>query len=212
MPTTSSAVADLQLQWHTLHDVDRAKAVFAIRRAGTSLRELAKALNCSESLLRHLLAALQAPAADRLLARQGKISLNELVRRSKAAGIRRSSMHREAREFERARAALQGCRTICDWLVAEQMPGSYGEQIVEAARLLFANAELTGKFPKDAAPAGTPTAEIIQRCRPAAAEDDSAGFITRHGWWLARWAYYSMTDVNVRDRALELALEKQWAR
>jgi hypothetical protein len=98
-------------------------------------------------LLRHLFAALQAPPADRFLARQGKISTNELVRRSKAAGIRRSSMHREAREFERTQAARQGCRTICDWLAAEQISGPYGEQIVDEARRQLAIAEQAGKLP-----------------------------------------------------------------
>jgi len=100
MSNPSFAVADLQSKWHTLHDLDRACAVHAIHQAGTSLRELAKALNCSDSLLRHLLAALQATPADRLLLRQRKISTNELVRRSEAAGIRRTAMLREAQEFE----------------------------------------------------------------------------------------------------------------
>jgi hypothetical protein len=212
MPTTSSAVADLQSHWHTLHDLDRASAVFAIHRNGASLRELAKALNCSESLLRHLLAAFQAPPADRYLARQGVISTNELARRSKAAGIRSSRMHREAREFERAQAARQGCKTICGWLADEQMSGSYGERIVDEARRLFAKAEQDGMFPQDAAPPDTPTEQIIQRCRPAEAKNDSANFIARHAWWLARWVFYALTDPWARDLALELALSEQFKR
>ena len=210
MPTTSSAVADLQSQWHTLHDLDRARAVHAIHQDGASLRELANALNCSDSLLRHLLTALQAPPADRSLARQGKISTNELVRRSEAAGIRRSSMHREAREFERTQASRQACRTICNWLGAEQMSGPYGEQIVNGARHLFAKAEQDGKFPKDAAPTDMPTAEIIKRCRPAELKTDAISFVARHAWWLARWAYYAFTDTSVRDTALDLALDEQF--
>ena len=209
MPTTSSAVADLQSQWHTLHDLDRARAVHAIHQDGASLRELANALNCSDSLLRHLLTALQAPPADRSLARQGKISTNELVRRSEAAGIRRSSMHREAREFERTQASRQACRTICNWLGAEQMSGPYGEQIVNGARHLFAKAEQDGKFPKAAAPTDMPTAEIIKRCRPAELKTDAISFVARHAWWLARWAYYAFTDTSVRDTALDLALDIQ---
>jgi len=212
MTTTSSAIADLQSQWYTLHDLDRASAVFTIHQAGTSLRELAKALNCSASLLRHLLETLQAPHVDRLLARQYNISTNELVRRARAAGMRRSNMHREAREFERKQAARQGCSIICNWLTDEGIAKSYGEQIVDEARRLFAQAEQTGKFPKDAAPLDMPTEQIIQRCRPAELKSDSMSFIARYAWWLARWSFYAMTDVSVRDRALELTLEKQWAR
>src|ERR1039458_8694604 len=99
MTISSSAVADLQGKWHTLHDLDRARAVYAIHQAGVSLRELAKALNCSPSLLGHLLAALQASALDRTLAREGKISTRELARRARATGIRRAARHREALEL-----------------------------------------------------------------------------------------------------------------
>ena len=212
MSTTSSAVADLQSQWHTLPDLDRAKAVLAIKQSGISTRQIAQHLDCSDSLLRHLLAALQAPPADRLLLRQGKISTNELVRRSKAAGIRRTAMHRKTREFERTQASRRACKKICDWLAAEQMSGPYGEQIVNGARHLFAKAEQDGKFPKDAAPTDMPTAEIIKRCRPAELKTDAISFVARHAWWLARWAYYAFTDTSVRDTALDLALDEQFRR
>jgi len=195
MSTTSSAVADLQSQWHTLPDLDRAKAVLAIKQSGISTRQIAQHLDCSDSLLR-----------------QGKISTNELVRRSKAAGIRRTAMHRETREFERTQASRRACKKICDWLAAEQMSGPYGEQIVNGARHLFAKAEQDGKFPKDAAPTDMPTAEIIKRCRPAELKTDAISFVARHAWWLARWAYYAFTDTSVRDTALDLALDEQFRR
>jgi hypothetical protein len=55
-----------------------------------------------------------------------------------------------------------------------------------------------------------PTEQIIEHCRPAELKNDSVSYIARYAWWLARWAFYAMTDVNVHDRALELALEKQF--
>ena len=91
MTTTSFSVADLQSQWHKLPDLDRARAVYEIKQSGVSTRQIALQLHLSESLLRHLLSALLAPREDRFLASQGKISTNELVRRHKAAGIRRST-------------------------------------------------------------------------------------------------------------------------
>jgi lambda repressor-like predicted transcriptional regulator len=209
---SSFTISDLQSQWYALHDLDRAKAVLATHQNGTSFRELAKALNCSESLLRHLLAVLQAPPADQLLARQYMISTNELARRARAAGMRRSSIHREALELERAHAASQGCKTICNWLTEEEISKPYGEQIVDEARHLFAQAEQTGKFPPGAAPADMPTAEIIQRCQPVELKNDSATFIAWYAWWLALWTFHAFTDSWVRDTALELALEKQWER
>src|SRR5215469_12696062 len=80
-----ATLAELRDQWHQLRDIDRALAVHKLHKAGTSLRALAKALGRSESLLRNLNLAAQAPVADRILARQGKISTRKLVRRAKQA-------------------------------------------------------------------------------------------------------------------------------
>ena len=87
---TAAAVAELKEKWSNLQDLDRGHAVNAIHQAGTSLRSLAKALTCSPTLLRRLLEVDQAPLEDRLLARQGKISTNELLRRVKTAGTLRA--------------------------------------------------------------------------------------------------------------------------
>jgi lambda repressor-like predicted transcriptional regulator len=94
MTSPSFAIAELQAGWHTLVDLDRGRAVFNIHRKGTSLRELARKLSCNESLLRRLLKAIQAPVEDQLLARQGTITTNELIRRAKAAGSYASSSRR----------------------------------------------------------------------------------------------------------------------
>jgi len=169
-------------------------------------------LNCSESLLRHLLAAFQAPPADRYLARQGVISTNELARRSKAAGIRSSRMHREAREFERAQAARQGCKTICDWLANENIQGGNGEQIIEEVRWRLNMDEQNGKLPRLPAPIALPIFDIIQRCRPTDPSIDDFSFVASYARWLIKWSFYALTDPWVRDRALELALSEQFKR
>jgi len=88
MTDISPAVAKLQSGWHSLPDLDRARAVHAIKQSGISTREIALQLHVSESLLRHLLQALQAPIEDRFLAQKRNTSTNELVRRAKAAGTR----------------------------------------------------------------------------------------------------------------------------
>lgn len=46
-----------------------------------SFRQLAKAVNCSDSYIRHLDMAAQAPPLGQALARQGKISTRELAKR-----------------------------------------------------------------------------------------------------------------------------------
>jgi len=207
-----SAVSNLQSQWHNLADLDRARAVCAIHRAGTSLRALAKALNCSPSLLRHLLTTLHAPAEDRLLAYKGEISTNELARRARAAGARRVAKHREALELERALAARKGCRTICEWITSEGISGSYGESIVGEARWNLATAEMSRKLPQGAAPPDMPIGEIIKRSRPAGPVPDNAEFSSWAARWLFLWAYYAMPDSNIRLQAIDLALDIQGRR
>jgi hypothetical protein len=212
MADTSPAIAKLQSEWQSLPDLDRAGAVFAIHRAGTSLRQLAKALSCSLSILRHLLEALQAPPEDRHLACQGKISTNELVRRGRAAGIGRATKQHEALELERAEASLKGCKAICQWLAAEGISGSSGAQIVDEARRLLVIAGESEQLPRDAAPPGMPTAMIIQRCRPAEPKTDAISFVAWFAFWLALWTAYSITDSAVRYQAIELALDRQLRR
>ena len=71
MIKNSSKISQLHSNWSQLHDLDRAKAVANLRRSGISIRSIARQLGCSESLLRHLLLALRAPAVDLAAARNG---------------------------------------------------------------------------------------------------------------------------------------------
>jgi lambda repressor-like predicted transcriptional regulator len=212
MTIPSSAIAELQAGWHTLVDLDRGRAVLNIHRKGTSLRELARQLNCNESLLRRLLKAIQAPVEDQLLARQGKITTNELIRRANAAQIRRTANEREALELEHAKDAVRGSKGICAWLVQERVSGGFGEQILCEAQRQLAEAEQTNRFPKGAAPAGMPVEEIIKMCKPGGPTTDAVDLVVRFAYWLALWAYFSITDSNVRYRAFEFALDAQFKR
>ena len=209
MSDAYDAISDLQSKWDTLGDLDRARAIRTIHKTGTSLRGLAKALERSPSLLRHLLESLEAPPEDQLLARQGKLTTNELVRRSHAAGSARATKQREALELERTRASQKGCKAICDWLAAEGISGPTGAQIINEARTTLAIAEHNKTLPRDSAPPGTPVTEIIQRCRPVEPNSDANSYITWFAFWLSLWAAYFMTDSWARYQAIELALEKQ---
>jgi transposase-like protein len=182
--TAASAVADLKEKWPTLDDLDRARVVHAIHQGGTSLRQLAKELKCSPTLLRNLNQAAQAPQLDRLRARQGKISTRELVRQAKVAATLRAERNREARECECVKAAQEGSKLICDWLEKEGIQGVHGESIVDEARRLLATAEEDGKLPPLKAPPDTPVNKIIQRSRPPAAIRDDIGSVGWYAAWL----------------------------
>jgi hypothetical protein len=72
MTDRSATVADLRSRWHTLCDLDRARAAQSIHQAGESLAELAPQLNCFRSLLSYLIRAALAPVEDREFARLGQ--------------------------------------------------------------------------------------------------------------------------------------------
>jgi hypothetical protein len=121
---TASAVADLQEKWNDLKDLDCAPAVHKVHQAGASFRALAKALKCSEDLLRHLNLAAQAPPLDQLLARQGRISIREPARRAKAARVRNATKQQEAAERERAWEVERIASAICEWLKSNGFVGA----------------------------------------------------------------------------------------
>ncbi|MDR3411086.1 MAG: hypothetical protein P4L87_09125 [Formivibrio sp.] len=205
----ASTVADLKNRWDTLHVLDRAKAINTIRQSGISIRSLAVQLGRSEATLRRLLETARAPLLDRTLARQGKISTNELVRRSKAAMASRAAKNRETLECERTKAAQKACQEICAWLREEGLGEAHGEAIADEARRKMAAAEYFETLPASKAPLGTSLAEIIQRLRPPESINSDVGSVDWYADWLTRWAYFAWPDSSVRDKALGLALAKQ---
>jgi len=207
MINISQAVADLQAQWHILPDLDRAETVFTINRSGVSLRRMAKALNCSEALLRHLLRALGASHEDLKLARCGEISTRELARRSLMTLPGRISIHREALEFEITKTAIRGRETVRRWLVEQSLENPYGVQVTKEARWLLDKAEKSGKLPSGKAPLGLTTDEIIQQCRPPVPKAQNAEVVSWYARWLALWTYYAIPNARARQQTLELALE-----
>jgi transposase-like protein len=201
----SSAISQLQSTWDQLHDLDRAQAVAAIHRSGTSLRRIARDLGHSDSLLRRLLLALQTPAEDQALAREGAISTNELVRRGKAEAVRQEKNQFEAREFERKHKVVEGSKKICHWLEQEHLAGSRGEAIaLEARSMLIAN-YTAGKLPHADEHVVRPVTEWIERCRPETSMPDDTSYISWYALWLARWSFCFCRHPEIAIDALAIA-------
>jgi hypothetical protein len=177
-----------------------------------SFNKIAKVIPCSPSLLLHLNAALGAPKADLLLAREGKLTTNELVRRAIAEKARQEAKRTEALEQKRTRESIAGSKAICEWLKREGCHGPMGESIILQAQRFLADGEQTGELPKGVMPVNMPTLELIKRMRPPDQETDEVHLLGWFGFWLAKWAYYLMPDSMVRYRAIELAYGKQYGR
>jgi hypothetical protein len=208
-----ATVEQLQFDWSQLCDVDRALAVRAINQSGLSIRGIARLLQRSESSLRNLLSALDAPPADLAAARQGTISTSELVRRAKAERQRREKKAQQAAEREGERQANEGAKLICDWLEKNRVSGPDGERIINQVRDKFIQASRTGTPPpKINIPAGRSQAELIELCRPKRPIPNDVENINWYVEWLTWWVLYVFADPNVRDQALDIALERQWKR
>lgn len=202
---SSSAVVELQSRWHALCDLDRARAVQAIHQAGVSLQDLAVELNCSASLLSHLLHAAEAPVEDRELARLGEISTRELVRRACPSGMSSAHRQREAIAFERECAGIQAARTITRWLDKEKVPIADRNQVIGQACSQFVDSDKSALGPLGAALPDIPLGEVIRLFRPALLGTDEDCTVAWYARWLALWTLHGILDDEIRARSLELA-------
>jgi hypothetical protein len=201
------AIAQLQSDWFKLSDLDRASAVLNIKQSGISIRKVADQLQLSEPLLRHLLQALQAPVSDQVLAREGKISTNELVRRAKAVCLRPSAQQREEIALERSLEPRKAADLICDWLLQTPLFGPARVMIVKEAQREFLTMKEAGFRPSLAAPSGMPTSQIIERVKPPT--DNRIDIVGWFAQWLCRWPFFAFPDEGLRDTALDLARQMQ---
>lgn len=200
MTDLNSAVAELESRWSNLCDLDRAQAVLSIQQEGMSLRELARNLKCSTSLLSYLLRAAQAPAEDLARARRGEISTRDLAVIAGTAGTRGTVRQHEAIAFERERAAFQASKIILSWFKEEEVAEADQSRIIEQARLQLVEAQGWKKaFLENKLDDVVSKSKYFQtgarRNRPA------DFFVLR----LALWVLCRISDDWVRNRALELA-------
>ena len=198
----------LAAKWRQLNDVQRGEALLSLREQ-TSLRALAKRLPSSESHLRNLVCAGQAPLADKILASEGEISTRELVRRSKAAAEARAAADKKALDLKRTKEAQRWSEVIGEWLDANGLGCSHGEPIVNEARRELVEAGRAGRLPKENPFKDKPIEEIILDSRPSPLEVDDVSAVAWYAIWLTRWSYFAIADTEVRDRALGLALNSE---
>jgi transposase len=212
---TGSASADQQIdnlkqQWDQLSDPDRALAIAQIKKFDLSQREIARRIQCSENTVRRLLSILDAPATDLAAARQGKISTNKLLKRSKAERERRAQERKKNAEQRREKQAINGAKLIVKWLREQEIPDAYDEAIIETARDKFKLAWQLGlPVPDTNAPAGLKPAEYIELCRPKRSMPENAERLVWYADWLTWWVICVFRDADVRDSALDKALPMQ---
>jgi len=212
-PDLLPAVTILQSQWPTLSDLDRSIAITPVLAAGTSGRQLAAALGCSEALIRLLKQLAKASPEDRRQLRAGLISTREVVRRIKGGLELKARKEHEAKKLANLGATERGAKRVMRWFRDEGISCPYAEQILIEARRKLAEAEMSGALPKEKAPARLKVGDIIHLCgRVVPAFSDAFSFVEHFARWLALWAFHVMPDIQVRDGALDIALDQLSAR
>lgn len=190
MPTSSPAIADLRARWHILTDLDRASALLPIIESGISRRDLAHDLNCSESLIRHLLQAVAAPPEDQELARRGAISTNELVRRT-----RTNSEPTTVQQQNRPSLCMEdGVRLILDWLHADVARKRNARWILKEVLHRLKLAESCGELPIAHLRADVDSHRVSVACRPNKDRDELD--VSWYARWLLRYVVAFMADPN----------------
>jgi hypothetical protein len=139
---------------------------------------------------------------------RGKISTNELARRAKAAGHRSVKRH-ETLTIDRDREVRKAADLICDWVLQTTLFGPARKMIVEEVRRKFRNMREAGLHPSAVAPPGTPVSKIIERTELPALTDGRIDIVAWFAQWLCRWSFFAFPDQEIRDKALDFALEKQ---
>jgi hypothetical protein len=207
--SADQAIEKLAHDWKQLSDIDRALSLGRIKRSGLSNRKIATMLGRNESVIRRLLLLLPAPAADLIAARAGQISTNELLRRAQAH-IQRQAVRQQAdRQRERQRRTAEAARLISNWLNKTGLNGPACEAIVNEVRWGFAMREAAGALPAPAK-VNLPLEEIIRRSKPA--EDPDIDIVAWYAEWLRQWSFYGLSNPDIRDQALDLALAEQCRR
>ena len=202
----AEAISQLQARWHTLSDFERARAIRPIIRAGLSRRNLASALGTSEATIRQLLLVLEADPADQALFRQDKISRNELIHRAKKLQMERDARQKQSEQQLREAEAIDGCRTILNWLAADDSRCGDAFRIIEDVRWRLDDAERGNALPRERAPKGMSVDEIIRRCQPDPNAYEYS--LTFHSVWMFLWTFFLMPDRWVQWTALDQALER----
>ena len=206
-PNTSPAPADpaaeivkLRNDWPQLGGIDRANRVAKIKALGLPTRFIARELGCSESLLRHLLKALKAPAVDRVAARQGKLPTNEVVRRAEAEIARQADKRAKDDGIMRQQKVAEACRAIRKWLAQEHLNEASTEAVAEEARRMLIEQLRAGNLPE--VEGVHAAAKWIERFRPQTPPDDQIHYIGWYALWLAKWSFCFCRDPEIAIDAL----------
>ncbi|MFB3921432.1 MAG: hypothetical protein ACE145_06895 [Terriglobia bacterium] len=206
-------IVQLQSDWPGLSALHRGLRLRELIDAGNSRRALAKALGCSEGLVRQLLRLTSLTGDEKQSMQEGELSCRQAL---KITGVRRVRARQErlaSDQQERAKHIDVLVAAALEWIQPLGLSASYSEQFIDELRwgpygarrwdMRREAPELwqipVGKDPKDIIRSTRPDGPV-----PAYGPDRMNYNFT----WYARWSQRLMPDVDLRDAVMQRVSQK----
>jgi hypothetical protein len=208
MITARSALLDRKTRRAIVHDPVRAQVVARLRDAGITERDIAFALNCSQSIVTRYVVA-DVPRGRRVAADTSQ-KINQPpdqrpIPRSASVLLRyRPPQTQKGIAGERERLAQHRAQEILSWISSIELNDGQGLQVIERAGLLLNTSPLKANgeylFDKNRA-----LSDLLGIWSPKALSAGDRDFETLLSRWLASWIRFWIAQPIVCERALDIA-------
>ncbi len=198
---------ELQHDWETLSLAERGRRVGSIVRLGVSRRAIARALKCSEGILRRNEAIASLPDEDQAAIAQGEPAEKFLKAKQRLRGAERQQK-RLCEEQSTSRLSSDAARQIAEWIKAVGGIGQpFRECIFQETRGILWSIEAIQRHHHPKRPVNpsyhqaklSPT--ILEKCH----ENGDPLWVATLAESLAGWLLRAVPEPSIRDRALQSA-------
>jgi hypothetical protein len=198
----------LRENWRVLNDLEKGRALQAIRGLGMKSREIARMLGRSKEMVNYLLLVPRLPEADK-----AEIEKGASARRFIAAYRRRNTARKVAvqktREAYRAVAMERGIKAMHFFFKETEIPACYQENVTIDVLARHRGEMLARKKPLKAKFWTGNVKDAFQNAKPAKL-DQLDGIDLINGWidWLENYARILMPEDGVREDVLARAVSE----
>ncbi|MFB3924266.1 MAG: hypothetical protein ACE145_21300 [Terriglobia bacterium] len=206
-------IEQLRVEWAHLSASERSLRLALLTEAGHSRRALAKALGCSEGLVRQYLRLNELTKDEKLLIQQGRLSCRQALKIGGARRVREHQERLESDQQERTRYIDVLVAATMEWIESLDLSDGYREQLINELRwgpygarwwdMRHEAPELwqipVGKDPKD----------IIRSTRPdGLIPEYSPDCMNYYFTWYARWSQRLMPGTELRDAVMTVVAHR----
>lgn len=208
MITSVSALLDRATRSAVLRDPSRKRVIVALHEAGTSVRDIAQSLNCSDAIVNAFLRE-GTPGPDPLVERYGKdvaaiITSKWISRHDRGLLLYRPPSTQAARARHRESIATHLSSEVRRWLGAIEMSDADRQRVIDFAGMQLDQSPLLRKTGKYFFYSPRVVAEIEGIWKPNSSQAGDRDFLPVIGRWLASWIRFWIWDPAIWNRALDM--------